>query len=356
MRLAQKITSLKNEITFRDQAEKRLFWRESVQNIRYTSLCLETFGIVSWALSRLIAHPGITFNTTYTIIGLCGKILGSIATYLSREILTAAISSVIYTLAIAFSFYIDIASAQSPEFWVIPIGIMITVGMAPIFSDPYSYSLDFIIVWIIISYGNVGSLMKSPDSNWVIQIVVAALFMGLLINILFVQERKKIFLVQRELVKLAFKDTLTGIDNRRSLMEALHDVHTRAANGDFYFLMIDIDNFKQVNDTSGHEVGDQVLVGVATIIDQYAHRHSRGRLGGEEFGVVFSGEESAVCDFARQLCQAVAQLQVSAHTVTVSIGISKLRETMSLTEIYRLADQGLYEAKHHGKNRYVLAS
>ncbi len=356
MRFVQKIRSLQREMVFRDPSEKKLFWHSSAIGLRHLAVCVQVFGIVGWMLSRVFANPGARFDRTETVAALIGMLIGTVTTYLARSVLINAIGCFLCAAAVAFGFYSNASGTLNPELWIMPMGILITVGMAPVFSDYYSYLASALAVWFIISYGHIDSIIKSPEASWIVLFIVSGVLLGVLLNWLFVRERQKIFLVQRELIKLAFKDTLTGIDNRRSLMEAMQNYHARAASNDFYFLLIDIDDFKRVNDTSGHDVGDEVLVAVAEIIDRYTQTHARGRLGGEEFGVVFAGEESAACALAKQLCESVAKLRISTHAITISIGISRLSEAMSVAEIFRTADQGLYEAKRQGKNQYILIS
>ncbi|HEX7910584.1 MAG TPA: GGDEF domain-containing protein [Paraburkholderia sp.] len=112
----------------------------------------------------------------------------------------------------------------------------------------------------------------------------------------------------------------------------------------------------RINDTSGHDVGDQVLLAVAAIIHQHAQTYPHGRLGGEEFGVVFAGEERDARDFAKALCEGVANLRLATHAVTISIGVSTFDKALSVADIFRMADQGLYEVKRQGKNNFVLVS
>ena len=356
MRFVHKIRSLERETVFQDVSEERLFWRSSAIGLRHLAVWVQVFGIAGWMLSRVFANPGATFDRTYTAIALIGMLSGAATTYFARHAWLVSIGCFVCAAAVAFGFHNNASGTLDPDFWVLPMGILMTVGMAPVFADYYSYLASAIAVWFIISYGRLGFITDSPDSGWIILFIVSGSALGLLLNCLFVRERKRTFLVQRELIKLAFKDALTGIDNRRSLMEAMPDYHARSATNDFYLLLIDIDNFKLINDTSGHDVGDEVLVAVAAIIERHAQAHAHGRLGGEEFGVVFAGKEGAACALARQLCESVATLRISTHVVTVSIGISRFSETMTIAEIFKVADEGLYEAKRLGKNRYVLGS
>ena len=343
-------------MVFRDKEEERLFWGNSVLNLRHQAACLQLFGIIAWMSSRILARPGAVFDEWDTSIAFVGMTAGLAMTYFSRGVFTNAAGCLVCAAFAAFGFNGNVQGAQNPDFWIMPVGIVITVGTAPVFVHYASYFVSTLLVWVIITHTRVAALANLPDANWIGLIVLSSIGLGVLVNYLFVSERKKTFLVQRKLIELSFQDALTGISNRRGLMQSIQDLHAKAAAESFYFLIIDIDDFKRVNDTLGHDAGDKVLVEVASVIERQANARAYGRLGGEEFGVVFAGEESAACDFAKKLCESVAALQYSAPAVTVSIGLSKLRDAMSLSEIFRRADQALYEAKHRGKNRYFLVS
>ncbi|WP_183081501.1 GGDEF domain-containing protein [Paraburkholderia fungorum] len=356
MQLMHKIRSLERDVIFRDRSERWLFWHHSALNLRHLAVCLGIVGFAAWTLSRIFAQPGPPFDVAETIMAVAGMLIGWTTVYFSRGAVTHSIGCSVFVTALALGLHGDVVRTSNPEFWTIPLGIVITLGMVAVFADYYSYFICNMIVWFIIARNEVDLLLNLQDLNWIIIAISSGITLGFLLNYLFVQERKKVFLVQRELIKLAFKDALTGIDNRRSLMESMQDHHARAATDDFYLLLIDIDDFKRVNDTLGHDVGDQVLVAVAAVIDRCAQMHTFGRLGGEEFGVIFAGEEGAACALAQRLCENVAKSRISTHAVTISIGLSKFYETVSLADIFRTADQGLYEAKRQGKNRYVLIS
>lgn len=161
-----------------------------------------------------------------------------------------------------------------------------------------------------------------------------------------------------------FIDPLTGIYNRRWLNSMFSRMLERARQStddqpDVYLMMIDIDNFKNYNDTLGHLAGDQCLRMVATILrtnlrptDLYA------RFGGEEFSVLLSGiSDDAAIMTAERLRKAVADEVIkdrhgsTLDSVTISIGIAKFRKEESMDDLIERADQNLYRAKENGKNR-----
>lgn len=342
--------------TFRDRAERRLFWKNSIVNLRSQAISLQVFGLMAWALSRVFSHPGAYFDPKLTTLGVVGAVCGMTMTYIARHIVVNAVGCGLCALAIALCIHSNVTGTHQAAFWVIPVGVVITVGMAPVFADRISYIISSIGVWLIVSYGQVTAMLHMEEANWIVLMTGSCFGLGILLNHLFLTERRKTFLVQRELIRLSFMDALTGINNRRGLMETLQDIHAIASTGDFYFLLIDVDDFKRINDTSGHDVGDRVLIEVATIITHHANGYPHGRLGGEEFGMVFQGGGGEAQAFAGRICEHVASRSISGHSVTISIGMAQLRASSDLADIVRLADQGLYEAKQQGKNRYVLMS
>ena len=170
---------------------------------------------------------------------------------------------------------------------------------------------------------------------------------------------------QAELVRLANTDGLTGIFNRRTFFthgEELIKSHPQGV----YFLLIDLDHFKTINDTYGHAVGDVVLEKVGGLL-QGSMRTSGtrlpdivGRLGGEEFGILISADN---IDDAVSVAERLRQTIESTHIETVdesvsatgSIGVAKTVIGESLDDLYQRADKACYLAKDNGRNRVEAA-
>lgn len=167
-------------------------------------------------------------------------------------------------------------------------------------------------------------------------------------------------LKNRELERLSSTDRLTGLYNRLRLDEALAKELARAARYESVFsvILLDVDHFKAVNDSHGHQAGDQVLVRLSQILQD--HRRVPdvvGRWGGEEFLIVCpetDGEGAAV--YAEQLRAAIAG--ASFPTVghkTASFGVATYRPGDNEKELVRRADEALYQAKEAGRDRVVSA-
>ena len=166
---------------------------------------------------------------------------------------------------------------------------------------------------------------------------------------------------EQELRHLATTDSLTGLPNRRYFMERLEQEWSRLHRfgGQAAIMMLDLDHFKQINDSYGHGVGDQVLKAFAEVLRLAVRRMDvPGRLGGEEFAVILPG---AQLDGARNLGErvrrAVMEMPVQDALgqpvrVTVSVGIASFEPEAACAEaLLTRVDEALYRAKTMGRNR-----
>jgi diguanylate cyclase (GGDEF)-like protein len=171
---------------------------------------------------------------------------------------------------------------------------------------------------------------------------------------------------------MAFRDDLTGIPSRRALNESLHGIGRR-----YVIAMLDVDHFKQFNDSYGHDVGDQVLKMVARKIRDVGGGGKAYRYGGEEFAVLFPGRR---VDYAiphlEKLRESIASYslvlrsqerpkesrqgkgqrgrkkEVEHVSVTISIGVAESGGELDSPEmVMKAADTALYKAKSRGRNR-----
>lgn len=159
------------------------------------------------------------------------------------------------------------------------------------------------------------------------------------------------------------KDALTGIGNRRMLMERLKAETTRAERlqRPLTLTIVDVDRFKSVNDTYGHETGDKVLIEIARVIESGVREYdSCGRWGGEEFLIIMpeigAGEGAQLVE---RLRHAIGALRVRAGDELIessaSFGIAERRAGETVTQTIHRADAALYQAKRAGRNRYDIA-
>ncbi len=145
----------------------------------------------------------------------------------------------------------------------------------------------------------------------------------------------------------ANKDFLTGISNRKHFFELGQNIHLKSRN--IALAMIDIDNFKKINDTFGHDKGDEVIKSLAHLLkNSIKGKDIVARVGGEEF-IIFLQDIKTLdaINFLNEICKDISKLDF-----TVSIGLTT-KKLNSLDEMIKQADKLLYKAKENGKNRVV---
>lgn len=160
----------------------------------------------------------------------------------------------------------------------------------------------------------------------------------------------------KRLEQLATTDGLTGLANRRTFDTALRDSFAleERRGCPLSLVMIDIDFFKQYNDSFGHPAGDLLLKAVAASIRQETRSHELvARYGGEEFAIILPGSDAAAARaLAERLRRTVETFSESLRPVTISLGIATSgRATLSPEHLLAEADAALYHSKHHGRNR-----
>lgn len=163
-----------------------------------------------------------------------------------------------------------------------------------------------------------------------------------------------------QLQLLATQDPLTGAHNRRAMNEALRlACASLRRHGDSYaVLVMDIDHFKQINDSFGHQAGDQVLTAFVELIKRCSRKEDRlFRFGGEEFLLLLPGaDQASLLTVANQLQGVVAQqLQGPGGPVTMSSGGAVLQRGEHWESLLKRADQRLYQAKSAGRNRAIVS-
>ncbi|MDN7245589.1 sensor domain-containing diguanylate cyclase [Planococcus shenhongbingii] len=162
----------------------------------------------------------------------------------------------------------------------------------------------------------------------------------------------------QELTQSALTDSLTGLPNRRKLDEVLNRWASEMQL--FSLLVLDIDHFKSINDTYGHQIGDEALKTMAAMIQTIIRKQDYCfRYGGEEFVLLLSDTDAlGAYHLAEKIRERIEGFQIiRGKTVTVSLGLSEFpTHANSVDELFRLADQALYESKSGGRNRITISS
>ena len=221
-----------------------------------------------------------------------------------------------------------------------PTMVMVFFLMPPLWALGFSAGAV-----IIVSFAILPEIGVFPYSKYLLSISGCFLF-----SYIFARERNR----QRdELLSLSINDALTGVGNRRAFDTQLDEVLKiqERTPGDINLLLLDLDNFKKVNDTLGHDAGDRVLREVAeTITARMRAGDHAFRFGGDEFAIIARGK--GVESLAEDLCDRVQAFATTEKLpISVSIGIGSLGQGDTASEWVRRADAALYRAKDSGKNR-----
>jgi diguanylate cyclase (GGDEF)-like protein len=246
----------------------------------------------------------------------------------------------------------------NPIIWFLPIGLVLSLPVSAMHAHPGHALSTGAAIWGTLFYVVHPSFDRQLDLALTLILIVGSLLVATLVCMTFCHIRKDVFDLQRQLHGMAYKDTLTGLPNRRAFMDQLTaTLDADAAPAPLFFLMLDIDDFKKINDGFGHDVGDRVLVGVARILQDQSQGHNFARLGGEEFAVAAQVANAAQAQaLARSIVDAVNSSQLYGLSLSISVGLANHEPGESLFSLMRRADLALYEAKNKGKNRYVMAT
>lgn len=194
--------------------------------------------------------------------------------------------------------------------------------------------------------------------------VLLFIFIVWILAIRFFQFRIRDYLINADLLKknsileeLVQLDQMTELFNHKTILDKLEDeiVRSNRYNNNLSVVLMDVDNFKNVNDRFGHQIGDEILISISKNINKMAREIDMvGRYGGEEFMVIMADTElNAACNYCKRLKESNKRLILPDNSkVTISGGIIQ-HNGECMDELIRKADERLYYAKDNGKNQFV---
>lgn len=160
---------------------------------------------------------------------------------------------------------------------------------------------------------------------------------------------------ESKLEEMAHCDKLTGLFNRHYLLSYMDEIAQEGFQN-YWIAIIDIDNFKKVNDTYGHNGGDFILKSISGIAKEFFSESIVCRWGGEEFIILASGDvvpDSELDDMRKKISGTVMDFEEHKICVTITIGTQRYSDNLSIDKWISMADEKLYEGKNSGKNKVV---
>ena len=278
------------------------------------------------------------------------------------ELASKVTSRVIFSALIALVYLKE--GSDFTLIWTIfmPMAIFINGSKRGLGLTLFFYSIVFYIAYLGIDVWQDGLWNLSSY----IRLVVASLFLTTVIYLIELSLENAFSILKdtrekeeeyiKQLKEISITDSLTSLYNRRYLDIKFHENFIKADkhNDYFCFFLLDLDDFKKYNDTYGHHQGDEVLIQIAKVIKSNMRRKADTafRMGGEEFScLIMSDEESKIYELIEKVKQDIED----TNTVTASFGlcIIKAYGYEDFDEMYKLADEFLYQAKERGKNQIV---
>lgn len=229
----------------------------------------------------------------------------------------------------------------------------------------YFIKISFVLIcWLISDLPIIWLIPNGAEVFQNIALIRATTFVATsIILYTFIRLEQQRALLNQRLRKLANEDYLTQLLNRRKFLEVVElEVKNASENSKHYISMIDIDNFKQLNDIYGHLVGDKILRELGEVLKRFENENVKiGRYGGEEF-IVYIGNKTdvEVIKLIKTIHERIQNMTFIIHSdqllhITLSIGVAKFIENASLNSTINLADQALYNAKNNGRNCIVTS-
>lgn len=253
------------------------------------------------------------------------------------------------------------------------VGVSIVLLVRPLWAVAFHVVLRCVMAWTLSWSMQMPAMLTSNLTSAAAACILGAMISGLLwrrfvqtelLQAALKETNRTLEANRMELQRLATRDPLTELINRREFMARAEQELTRATSAGLATRagsVLDLDEFKSVNDLHGHLVGDEVLREVARVMaDSMRKIDLVGRFGGEEFVILLAEADEALAfklAESPRLRIAGTRIEQLGRGVTASLGLVCVpgSRQMSLDAMFRLADRALYKAKHNGRNRTTLA-
>lgn len=318
--------------------------------LRKTNLVIKLLIIAGYLLAVALKPPAQAAVSSYHLLALGGMIGALCWAFFAQTAGVWRCAVIAFFVFEAIAFKLQIATLETQgALWSVLIAVMVNYGIATLIPRLLDYLLIVSLFWVMLCYGQVHWLIDSSQMPLFHILVLWCLWSGAFINYSFMGILSDTLILKERYRIQAETDALTGIASRRALLTELQHACDHPGTRGAYFVMLDIDDFKRINDDLGHDQGDEVLKSMATNFGICCVRGRYGRLGGEEFGIVFNDStEQEVVDALTCLFH---KTRLATFSFTFSAGLARLSPSLTPSEVLQQADRQLYQAKRAGKAR-----
>lgn len=331
---------------------KEMTISEFRKSIIYYWILISTFMFFSYSVIFYFSEDS-SFYLIKFAFGVLGLVLYVLFKQYTNYEVIALLSALIYSIYVIIA-YLSPSEARVGFIWsyFVPVVFIFMLG----YKKGMGLALIFMIIITFVGiidltntnnqFGDIVSFSLFYTGLW------GFLFFCLLVDFVF-------FKIQEKLSLISSTDALTKIYNRRKIDEVLQlQLDKDKFNNNLSVAILDIDNFKIINDTLGHLAGDEVLkIFANTLRNNLRNSDFVGRWGGEEFIIIFPDtsldEAQICCQKLKEKTQKINYLNL--NEIKCSIGIASSTKNITLTKIISQADEALYKAKTSGKDKIVLA-
>lgn len=250
------------------------------------------------------------------------------------------------------------------------IPIFLSVFTLDIFKIKFAFIISFISIFFINTYTNILVLDIVSFISFS-AILASAYFLGIKLTIRYkelnenlitsIKNEQELFYKNIYMERLSKIDLATNLYNHKTFHEYLEKLLIQYKEDEFelHLALLDLDKFKEVNDTYGHSTGDCVISKTAKILLENVDSNDFvARYGGEEFAIIFTEKNRTkaleLVETIRRKVEENTYIEMNNKNITISIGFASAHENYSKNDLFNLADNRLYCAKHHGRNQVIF--
>ncbi len=322
------------------------------------------FTVFRWLLILIVAPVTLSFSDYrknqlgYLIVMIFCAIYNLCLTYITygkNERLMKLLKYTFYLDIPMISFILYVRGGLRSDIFLLYFLIILYNGAK------YGYSGTFGSLGQCLFYFTIASLLATPidEMDWN-RYIIRVIYLIILSVVMYEVNRQitESHSKERKARELAYRDPLTKLHNRLLMSEYFEKLRTQyeQTGQTFSIVLLDIDNFKRVNDTRGHAFGDRVLQAFAYLVAEcISNDDFLCRFGGEEFLVFFANtDRSNIFEKVDMIRREVEEYDFFGENITVSIGINIFKNNYTMIENISLADEAMYAVKNTGKNKVLM--